>query len=133
MKVVRIALEKYFFNGTPVEDTIRNHTNIYDFGMRLRTNRDSVAQYKYIDEEAQQIKVMDLSRTTRYYISNHGGSLRKKFNNGKISGVNIGFIVTIFNTYVEKSMGEYDINYDFYILEAKKIINQIESTQLSLF
>ena len=30
-------------------------------------------------------------------------------------------------------MGEYDINYDFYILEAKKIINQIESTQLSLF
>ena len=133
MKVVRIALEKYFFNGTPVEDTIRNHTNIYDFGMRLRTNRDSIAQYKYIDEEAQQIKVIDLSRTTRYYISNHGGSLRKKFNNGKISGVNIGFIVTIFNTYVEKSMGEYDINYDFYILEAKKIINQIESTQLSLF
>lgn len=131
MKIVRIALKNYFFNGIPVEKTIKEHTNIYDFCLRLRTNKDCKAQYKYIED--QQIKLKQLSKTTRYYISNHGGSLLKYFNDGKISGVNIGFITTIFNTYEEKNMEDYDINYNFYILEAKKIIRTIEDKQLSLF
>ena len=131
MKIIRIALEKYFFDKTPVEKTIMNHTNIYDFCMRLRVNKSCKAVYKYID--GQEIKTINLSKTTRYYISNHGGQLLKNFNDGKVSGVNIGFITTIFNKYKEKLMSEYDINYNFYILEAKKIINQIEDTQLSLF
>jgi len=131
MKIVRIALENYFFKGIAVEETINNHTNIYDFGMRLRTNKDSVAQYKYI--EGQYIKTKNLTKTTRYYVSNHGGQLQKLFNNDKITGVNIGFISTIFNEYIEKEMIDYDINYKFYILEAKKLINQIENMQLNLF
>lgn len=131
MKIVRIALEKYFFHNIPITETILKHDNIYDFCLRLRTNKGCQAQYKYIDNE--QIKIKNLTRTTRYYISNHGGSLLKKFNTDKISGVNIGFITTIFNKYEEKSMSEYDINYNFYILETKKIINQIESQQLELF
>jgi hypothetical protein len=132
MKIVRIALEKYFFNGIPVEKTINEHTNIYDFCMRFRVDKDYIAQYKYIDEN--NIKIKNLTKTTRYYISNNGGQLlKKKTTNGSITGVNVGFISTIFNQYVEKPMDEYNINYKFYILEAKKIINQIENKQLNLF
>jgi hypothetical protein len=132
MKIVRIALEKYFFDGIPVEKTINEHTNIYDFCMRFRVDKDYVAQYKYIDED--NIKIKNLTKTTRYYVSNHGGQLlKKKIANGSITGINVGFISTIFNQYVEKPMNEYNINYKFYILEAKKIINQIENMQLNLF
>ena len=130
MKVIRIALEKYFFDGIPVEDTIKQHKNIYDFCLRLRTNKDAVAQYQYLTQDG--IKTKELSRTTRYYVSKHGGALQKKFfKDDKTTGVNVGFVVTIFNQFIEQE--DYDINYDFYILEAKKLINQIEDRQLSLF
>lgn len=132
MRIVSIALEKYFFEGKPVSETIQEHKNIYDFCMRLKTNRDSIAQYVTLNENG--LHVQDLSKTTRYYISNHGGALQKYFiESEKVTGVNVGFVATLFNKYVEKPMKEYDINYRFYILEAKKIINQIEDYQMSLF
>ena len=132
MRIVSIALEKYFFEGKPVSETIQGHKNIYDFCMRLKTNRDSIAQYVTLNENG--LHVQDLSKTTRYYISNHGGALQKYFiESEKVTGVNVGFVATLFNKYVEKPMEEYDINYRFYILEAKKIINQIEDYQMSLF
>ena len=132
MRIVSIALEKYFFEGKPVSETIQGHKNIYDFCMRLKTNRDSIAQYVTLNENG--LHVQDLSKTTRYYISNHGGALQKYFiESKKVTGVNVGFVATLFNKYVEKPMEEYDINYRFYILEAKKIINQIEDYQMSLF
>lgn len=130
MKIIRLALEDYFFNEIPVENTIKNHTNIYDFCLRLRTNKDSIGQYKYLTDDG--IKIKNLTRTTRYYISKHGGALQKKFvKDNRTNGINIGFVTTIFNRYEKKE--DYDINYDFYILEAKKLINQIEDKQLSLF
>lgn len=131
MQIVRKALENYFFRDVPIAMTIQNSSEIFDFAMRLRINRGSKAQYKYIENDT--IKVKDLTKTTRYYISNHGGSLQKKFDNGTIVGVNVGFITTIFNEYEEKEMSQYDINYKFYNAEANKIINQIEDKQLSLF
>lgn len=76
----------------------------------------------------------NLSKTTRYYISNSGGSLYKlrKSDNYKI-GVNVGFSVTKFNVFVDKEMKDYNINYNFYIRECNKIINFIEDKHLSLF
>ena len=132
MRIVSIAMEKYFFKDIPVNETVKNHTNIYDFCLRLRTNKDSVAQYVYLGPNG--LAVQNLSKTTRYYISNQGGALQKRFvESEKINGVNVGYVTTIFNKYEEKPMEEYDINYQFYISEAKKIINQIEDNQLSLF
>jgi hypothetical protein len=31
MRIVALAAQEYIINGTPVEDTIVNHKNIYDF------------------------------------------------------------------------------------------------------
>lgn len=130
MKIVRIALKNYFFDNIPVEDTILNHDNIYDFCLRLRLTSSSYAEHRYI--EGSELKRVKLTKTTRYYISNKGGAIQQLFSNGWV-GVNVNYVSTLFNKYVSKDMKDYDINYKFYILEAKKIIDKIEDKQLKLF
>lgn len=132
MKIVPIALKEYYANGTPIEKTIRNHTNIYDFCLRLKTNSKSTPHWKTINKEGELID-KKLDRTTRYYISNTGGNLYKDFGEGRESGVNVGYMTTIFNNYEEKSIKDYNINYNFYIAEANKIKNAVWNGQMSLF
>lgn len=132
MRIVPIALKEYFVNNIPIKDTIYNHKDIFDFCLRLKTNSKSEAKFKYIENG--EIKEISLPRTTRYYISNTGGSLSKDFGENRISGVNIGYAATLFNKYVEKPMKEYNINYKFYIDESMKIINAVtQGGQLTLF
>lgn len=132
MKIVQIALKEYFVNNIPIKKTILNHTDIFDFCLRLKTNSKSTPIYKYIDENNEMVE-QKLDRTTRYYISNKGGILLKKFDDNRISGVNVGFSITLFNKYEKKDMKDYNINYNFYIAECNKIINAIEDKQLYLF
>lgn len=129
MRIVPIALSEYFINGTPVLETIKNHKNIYDFCLRLKINSGWIGEYHYINNFEKKIK--KLSKNTRYYISNSGGALYKRNNDGRISGVNVGFVTTLFNTFEEKE--DYNINYSFYSKECRKIIDQIEDKQLTLF
>ena len=133
MRIVPIALEKYFFEGVPIRETIHNHNNIYDFCLRLKVNKSVDALYEHLENS--ELKSDLLGNNIRYYVSVKGGSLVKKFinNNDKRIGVNVGFIVTIFNKYEEKEMKDYNIDYNFYISECSKIINIVESKQLSLF
>ena len=103
------------------------------FCLRLRINSQFEGQYHTITPQMEK-KIDKLSKNTRYYISNRGGSLYKcRPENGKLLGVSVGFITTLFNKYEEKEMNDYDINYRFYNSEANKIINIIESKQLTLF
>lgn len=186
MRIVSIALEKYFFEGIPVKNTIENHTNIYDFCLRLKLNSAFSGEFGYIKyisdydnitditeiknillnngykewygnswyidnpqgaqslidawnnfKYTRRIPVKDtikLGKNTRYYISNLGGALYKiKNDSKKVTGVNIGYVTTIFNKYIEKPKEEYNINYQFYINECRKIIDIIEDKQLTLF
>ena len=135
MRIVPIAIKEYFVNGKSVRETIENHSNIFDFCLRFKTNSKSTPIFRHINNE--EIKDVKLNRTTRYYISNiskDSGILLKDFGDDRISGVNIGFNVTLFNNYVKKDIKNYNINYNFYIAEAMKIINAIEDGgQLNLF
>ena len=130
MKIVPIALKNYFINGIPIEDTIKNHKNIYDFCLRLKVNSTSSA-YSITVKDSDVITTQ-LNRTTRYYISNIGSGLTVYYNGSKeVTRINKGFVCTIFNNYVEKE--NYDINYKFYIAEAYKIYNAIIDFQQTLF
>jgi len=132
MRIVPIALSKYFYEDIPIKETIKNHTNIYDYCLRLRVNKGWKAGLKYINDD-QFLETKELSKNTRYYISNHGGTLVKlNENDGRVSGVSVGFVTTPFNKYIEKDMKDYDINYNFYIKECNKILKQIESKQIEL-
>jgi hypothetical protein len=131
MRVVPIALKQYYIYNIPIEETVRNHKDIFDFCLRLKTNIKSAPFYTYLD--GNKIVNKRLDRTTRYYVSNTGGMLTKEFDEKRSSGVNVGYVVTLFNNFINKPMNEYNINYNFYIAETYKIKNAVDDGQLSLF
>ncbi len=136
-KIVPLALAHYFVRGIPVEQTIKNHTNIYDFCGRQKFKSDSYGEIRYITKE----KAGNFSetcekqqKTVRYFISNRGASFIKVFpEKDKESFINKGYQVTIFNKFVKKSIEDYRINYKFYELECLKVLEEIEDKQLNLF
>ena len=61
--IVPIALEKYFTQGIPVEDTIKNHRNIFDFCIAKKASRDYF--YRTVDRKTG--TVTDMNKLVRYY------------------------------------------------------------------
>lgn len=130
-RIVPLALKEYFVYGIPIEQTIKNHDNIFDFCLRLKINRSSLAFYNFLSEEGL-VEKKELSRTTRYFISNKGGSLTVFYNGSDNQNRrHIGYVTTLFNEFYESD--DYNINYDFYATETRKILNTVEDNQLSLF
>lgn len=134
MRIVPIALEKYFVDEIPVADTIKNHRDIFDFCLMTRCNKQFDSYYHAI--ENRQIVKRKLSKTIRYFASKTGGFLfKKEVNTGKLTGVLIGQTVTLFNKKYDVPFEEYNIDYSYYIKECNKIIDAIipPTEQLSLF
>lgn len=142
-RVVPIALEEYFINGTPVADTIRNHRNIYDFAMRQRATRD------FHFEGLSDGKTNVYNKLIRYYVSNTGEKLLKVKNKDSTSGaaavsqVEAGeWVMTVCN-HLTPDHPLDNINHSYYIERAEKIVNKISyngkrrpyvaPNQLSLF
>lgn len=123
MKIVPIALKRYFVDNIPIRETILNHNDIFDFCLRLKVNSKSSAFFKYLENGDLTKKKLD--RTTRYYISTNGGSLYKDLGSGRINGVYPDYSATLFNQYIKKDIKDYNINYRFYITECYKIVNVI--------
>ena len=134
-KIIPIALENYIYRNIPIEDTIRNHTNIYDFCGRQKFTKDShgeihsIVYRNGIPEHAKNIT----QKNTRYYISTKGNSFIKCYSKGSTEKIHVGFLVQEFNNYVEKQISDYNINYSFYINEVNKELNNIKPRQLDLF
>ena len=131
MRIVPLSVKNYFVYGIPVKDTIMNCKDIFDFCLRLKVNSKSDAMFRTIRNG--NIVEDKLDRTTRYYVSTNGGTLYKKFKDGRETNVNVGYGATIFNTYIKKDISEYKINYQFYIIQANKLVTAIETGQLELF
>jgi hypothetical protein len=131
MRIVPLAIKDYFVYNIPIKDTIKNNRDIFNFCMRLKTNSKSTPYFKYLNNG--QIEKKKLDRTTRYIVTNSGGTIYKDFGDGRISGVNVGYSVSLFNKFEEKNWEDYDINYNFYIAEANKIKNPIIKKELNLF
>ena len=130
-RIIPLALQEYFVNGIPVEKTIINHRDIYDFCGRQKFTKDSYGQIHYLKDNKQISEKQQ--KNVRYYISNKGATFYKYYNKGTNEVINKGYSVTIFNLFEQKPWDEYDINYSFYIKEANKIINDIEIKQLELW
>ena len=142
-RIIPIALEQYFINGTPVADTIVNHGNIYDFAMRQRANKD------FHFEGKADGKTTVYNKLIRFYISNTGEKLLKVKNVDSMSGaasvsqVEAGeWVMTVCN-HLKKDHPLDNINHSYYIERAERIINKISyngkkrpviiANQLSLF
>lgn len=132
MKIRAIALKEYYINNIPVEDTIRNHTNVYNFCKRFKTSKGWKA-YEYTTNGEDLVK-KPIQKNIRYYISKPGSRLTKEnIKDGRKIDVEANAGVTIFNQYIEKDIKEYNIDYNYYISETYKIIYSINDGQLKLF
>jgi hypothetical protein len=126
-----LAISEYFVNGVSISQTIKNHRNVYDFCGRQKFTKDSYGQIHYLKNNKQISEKQQ--KNVRYYISNRGATFYKYYNKGTNEVINKGYQVTIFNDYIDKVWQSYDVNYNFYIREAMKIVNEIEDKQLELF
>jgi hypothetical protein len=130
-KIIPIALSNYFVKGIPVEETIRNHKNIFDFCGRQKFRGGDYGTTSSIIGD--NIVVKQQQKNVRYYISNKGSSFIKNYQKGTSEIINKGYLVTIYNKHELKEINEYNINYTFYIKECYKEIDNIIDKQLTLF
>jgi hypothetical protein len=128
--IIAIALNEYFMHGKPVAETIKNHTDIYDFCISQKTDKKFHNEFHTIKDG--ELHITKLQQSVRYYISTNGGSLHKRDPiENKLISYCVGKRVTLFNDYFESD--NYNIDYSYYIYETQKIIDQIIKPQLSLF
>jgi len=125
-RIVPIALEHFYVNDVPVADTIRNHTNIYDFCLRQKAS----SNFHY--EGTQAGKVTVYNKLIRYYVSKTGEKLMKiknpdcDTNAAEASQVEAGeWVMTVCNK-LTKDHPLDNINYDYYIEKANRIIEKIQ-------
>lgn len=144
--VVALAVYNHFVNNIPIQKTIREHTDIYDYCMSKKN--DSSYDNEFYAVENGEVSKTILQKSNRYYISDrgYGGKLIKakdtikidefgKSSKGKRKQAQqvAGEYVTIFNDYIPKHMKDYNIKYIYYINAAQKIIDSIVPKQTSLF
>ena len=137
-KIIPEAIINYFVDNIPVEETIKNCKDIRKFLKAEKTGKQWTVEY---NDKIQQ-------RINRFYVSNNGYYLWKfKTDSGVKEYQNMlkGYAVTLHNKFYSDedlqwkyAQGEtfesiYDINYNYYISQCKKIINDIKPKQLNLF
>jgi len=130
-QVVAIAAEAALVRGVPVAETVRGHTDVMDFMKRTKVPRSSRLMLESVDTSEQ------LQNVTRYYVSTGGGSLMKimpptpaqvnKDSNApeRRIGIDVGWTVTPCNNLPDGGSPMWDLNYDYYIKEAEKLVNPL--------
>lgn len=129
-KVVAIACEAYFTKGIPVEETITNHKNLYDFGIGVKGTRNY--EFKMASPNGE---VIIYNRILRYYISKEGCMLvKQKTETSESDGYNE--IVGEGKDYGKWYCTEFNecpatlptnIDYSYYIQRAKELIVAMET------
>ena len=127
--VVAIAIDNLIVNGIPIEQTIRNHKDIYDYCISVKTGEVYDKQLHTIQNGEFTVKA--LSKNLRYFVSTTGGTLLKhKLNSDssdKYDNMIKGVLITPFNDYYRvNDMNEYNINYQYYIKRATDLLLKIE-------
>jgi hypothetical protein len=127
--IISIALYEYFINNKPIAETIKNHKDIYDFCVAKKIDDKFENYYNaLIDNKLVAIK---LQNVLRYYVSTNGVIAYKKDKENKEYRYEAKDLVTIFDDYIKSE--DYHIDYNHYISETQKIIDEIIPPQLTLF
>lgn len=134
MRVVPKALHAYYLKGTPIEEFIQNHDDIYDFCIGFRARGDWDVWATAINIGRGEKRREKMQKTLRYFMSKAGWVLTKENRvDNRVISLEAGRSAAIFNTYVEAPMSEYKIDYSYYIKEANKIKNAVYDGQLKMF
>jgi hypothetical protein len=128
-RIVPIALEHFYVHSVPVEDTIKRHRNIFDFCLRQKASKDF--HYEGIDRSTG--KTTTYNKLIRYYVSKSGEKLLKvknpecTTNAADVSQVEAGEWVMHVCNHLTPDHPLDNINYDYYIERANKIIHKIQT------
>jgi hypothetical protein len=128
-RVVPIALERYFVDGTPVEHTIRSHTNLYDFCLRQKATRS----FHYEGTNRTTGETTVYNKLIRYYVSNDGDKIFKIKNPecitraAAVSQIEAGEWVCKVCNYLPKRSKVDNVNYDYYIEKANRLVTKINN------
>jgi DNA polymerase len=123
--VIPKAVIEYFVHNTPVAETIEKDRDIRDFLMSQAVDK----KFKVVHGDK------PIQRINRFYASTNGYSLYKIDPNSDREATNMltKSGVTILNKFDERPIEDRNINYRYYISEAKKVIADFTEQQLSLF
>ena len=125
-RIVPIALEQWFINSVPVEETIKHHENIYDFALRQKASRNF--HYEGSSKAGRTV----YHKLIRYYVSIEGEKLWKiknedcDTNAAAVSQVEAGEWVMHVCNYLTKGHPLTNINHAYYIEKANKIVSKIK-------
>lgn len=127
--IVPIALEQYYVHGVPVEKTIREHDNIYSFCIAKKASKDYC--YEGINKKTGEVNVYN--KLIRYYCTTEGEKLWKVKKEGsektgpaRSQCESTSSYQKVMNRRVLLPIQEYGIDYDWYIMQAKKVMHQID-------
>ena len=131
MNIIRIATLNYLIHGKPIKNTIRNHKNIYDFCLTHRTKKKDWFETKTIKDLN---PVISHKRNTfRFMVVEKGETLVKVYDKGTEEFFQAESQVKDMNFIEETNPEFYNINYEFYEKETRKLINGVTKSQLSLW
>jgi len=119
--VIPRAAEARLLHGVPIDQFVRCHADPLDFMLRAKVPRSS--RLMLGDRQIQNV--------TRYYVSTTGGALVKVMpplaksvtGEDRRIGIDVGWVVTECNRL--PATRPADINYDYYIAEAEKLVQPL--------
>lgn len=126
MQVVAKAAEAALVHGRDIREFIYTHDDFYDFMMCIKVPRSS--RLMWGDKQVQNV--------SRYYISTDGEPLFKNMpplaKNGpdapwRVMSVNKGYTVNVCNDI--KLATRDNLNYEFYVSEAEKLVNPLRGVK----
>lgn len=144
MLVVQKAVEAQLVNGIDARKFIIEHDDIYDFFLCTNVNRQCKLMLGdgYVPAEKYKGKVVakaelgmlnrQVQRNSRYIISNSDDKFTKVMKglrgspDDRYIGINVDWNVSVYNRVVSTDVDDYDINYEFYIKEAQKLLQPFE-------
>ena len=123
--IIPIALKEFYINNIPVATTVKNHTNIFDFCLGKKIDR----QYSVYHNG---IKVQQLNRV---FVSKKGAYLYKqKSTKSTMENVLKETPVCIYNTPDGKTPQELQVDFNYYIKKInEKILAMNNMNQMFLF
>ena len=131
--VVPKALEKYFLENIPIEKTVKENTNIYDFCGRYKATKGWHAEYNYSKDNT--VITENHGKVLRFYsTTKDGGTSFKVCEDGRVHHLLANQKTVLFNRYFSvDNFEDYNLHYEFYYRECYKIIDEVEPKQLTLF
>ena len=139
--VIPKALEKFFLDGIPIEKTINECNDIYDFCIGVKIKRDfDLVRYHHDKENSSITEDIIHEQVCRFYVSKENCSLKKRYREGsKKAGQNVELVAkqntTLFNVHKEMPMKDYNINFQYYMKKCREVITDIvpNSQNLKMF